>query len=364
MGMKPIRYAVVGLGHIAQVAVLPAFKHAEENSELTALVSDDPAKLKKLGGKYNVKSLYSYDQYGGCLTSGEVDAVYIALPNNLHAEFTEKAARAGVHVLCEKPLAVTEEECRRMMAATEAAGVKLMTAYRLHFEEATLEAIDLVQSGKLGRPRFFESSFSMQVEEGDIRLRKELGGGTLHDIGVYCINAARMLFQAEPECVMAFTANSGEKRFREVDEMSTVLMRFPNERLAQFTCSFGAADVSSYRIVGTQGDLRMEPAYEYAEPLQRTLTAGGKSKIKRYKKRDQFAPELIYFSDCILRNRLPEPSGMEGLADVQIIQAILRSAETGQPVTLEHAEKGQRPTMAQKIVKAPTAKPETVHADR
>ena len=182
---EKVRYAVVGLGHIAQVAVLPAFAHAE-NSELTALVSDDPEKLEKLGRKYKVTRRYSYEQFEECLGSGAVDAVYIALPNHLHREYTERAARGGVHVLCEKPLAVTEEDCLSMIRVAEENRVKLMVAYRLHFEEANLKAIDLVQSGKLGDPRLFDSVFTMTVKDGDIRLNpRELGGGTLYDIGVY-----------------------------------------------------------------------------------------------------------------------------------------------------------------------------------
>src|SRR4051812_18880926 len=129
----PVRYAVVGMGHIAQVAVLPAFAHARRNSRLVALVSDDRAKLAALARKYQIDRTYSYDQYEECLS--QVDAVYIALPNSMHAEYTVRAARAGVHVLCEKPMAVTARECRRMIEACRTRRVKLMIAYRLHFEE-------------------------------------------------------------------------------------------------------------------------------------------------------------------------------------------------------------------------------------
>src|SRR6187200_3508865 len=124
-----MRYAVVGLGHIAQVAVLPAFSHARQNSELVALVSDDPAKHEKLRSKYKVQHTYSYDEYDQCLRSGAIDAVYIALPNNLHCDFAVRAAQAGIHVLCEKPMAVTEEECENMISAAKQARVKLMVAY-------------------------------------------------------------------------------------------------------------------------------------------------------------------------------------------------------------------------------------------
>src|SRR5436190_6184841 len=163
---RRVRYAVVGLGYSTQIATLPAFANARRNSELVALVSDDPEKLELLGKKYRVENLYPYEAFAECLRN--VDAVYIGLPNHLHAEYTEAAAAAGVHVLCEKPLAVTEEQCERMVVACDAAGVWLMTAYRLHFEHANLRAIELAQSGELGELRFFEAGFSMQVREDNI----------------------------------------------------------------------------------------------------------------------------------------------------------------------------------------------------
>ncbi len=362
---KKIRYAVVGLGHIAQVAVLPAFAHAE-NSELAALVSDDPEKLEKLGRKYKVKARFSYDEYDQCLRSGVVDAVYIALPNHLHREYTERAARAGVHILCEKPLAVTEEDCLAMIRAAEGNGVKLMVAYRLHFEEANLKAIDLVQHGKLGEPRLFNSVFTMTVKEGDIRLNpRELGGGTLYDIGIYCINAVRNIFGAEPMEVVAFSANNGDPRFLQCEESTSAILRFPGrERLALFTCSFGAADVSAYRVVGTQGDLVMDPAYEYAAELKQRITVNGRTRERTFPKRDQFAPELLAFSECILTGAAPEPSGWEGLADVRVIRALYRSADTGQPVTLEPFDKDEdRPSLDQEIRRPPVKKPELVNTE-
>src|SRR5687767_14345346 len=172
---KPIRYAVVGLGHIAQVAVLPAFAHAKRNSRLVALVSDDRIKRQELSRRYRVEATFSYDDYDACLE--QVDAVYIALPNSLHAEYTIRAARAGVHVLCEKPMAVTTQECRQMVAACRRHRVRLMIAYRLHFEEINLRVVDLVRKGRIGQPKFFNSSFSMTVKPGDIRTKKDMGGG-------------------------------------------------------------------------------------------------------------------------------------------------------------------------------------------
>ena len=359
-GKGKVRYAVVGMGHIAQVAVLPAFRHARRNSVLAALVSDDPTKQRLLSRKYRVPS-YSYEQYEEGLE--QVDAVYIALPNAMHAEYTIRAARAGVHVLCEKPLAVTADECEQMIEACASAGVKLMVAYRLHFEEINLNAIDIVRRRRIGEPKYFNSSFSMTVRAGDIRTRRSLGGGTLYDIGVYCINAARGLFGAEPSEVIALSVNSGVAKLDEIDETTGAILRFEGERLATFVTSFNADDVAAYRIVGTKGQLHVNPAYEYAEGLAYELTVNGKTTRRRIGKRDQFAPELLYFSDCILNDREPEPSGEEGLVDVRIIEGMLESISSGRPVKLQMRQRKQRPTMAQEIRSPPVPRePEMVDA--
>ena len=361
---KKVRYAVVGLGHIAQVAVLPAFAHAQ-NSELAALVSDDPEKLEKLGRRYRVKARFAYNRFEEGLRSAGVDAVYIALPNHLHREYSERAARVGVHVLVEKPMAVTEEDCLSVIRVAEENGVKLMVAYRLHFEEANLKAIDLVQSGRLGEPRLFDSVFTMTVKEGDIRLNpRELGGGTLYDIGIYCINAVRNIFGAEPMEVVGFSANNGDPRFLQCEETTSAILRFPGrERLANFTCSFGAADVATYRVVGSKGELVMDPAYEYAEPLKQRVTINGRTRQRTFPQRDQFAPELISFSESILTGSAPEPSGREGLADVRVIRALYRSADTGQPVLLEPFSTGDRPSLQQEIRRPAVKKPKLVNAE-
>jgi predicted dehydrogenase len=352
-----IRYGVVGLGHIAQVAILPAFAHAGENSELRAIFSSDPEKLEKVGKRHDVPVRASYDDFDEVCSSGEIDAVFIALPNDLHRDFTERAARAGVHVLCEKPMASSASDCEAMMKACSTAGVKLMIAYRLHFERASLEAIRIAQSGKLGEVRFFTSEFSQDVRAGDVRLQKEKGGGTLWDIGIYCLNAARHIFAGEPHVVSATVAARQDERFAEVEEMAAATLHFPGDRIATFVCSFGAADVASYRIVGTGGDLRVEPAYPYATGLAHELTIGETKKRRRFPHRDQFAPEILYFSKCILEDREPEPSGLEGLIDVRIIEALYESARSGRPVRLDLPEKKDRPSMKLHIDRPPVRNP-------
>ena len=350
-----VKYAVVGLGHIAQVAVLPAFAHARRNSTLVAIVSGDRTKRREMARRYQLEHAFTYDEYDECLRL--VDAVYIALPNSMHAEYAIRAARAGVHVLCEKPLAVTVEECRHMIAAARRARVKLMVAYRLHFESVNLAAMDLARRGDLGTLKFFNSSFSMTVRRGDIRTKREFGGGTLYDIGVYCINAARHLFRAEPTEVSAISINSGVATLAGIDETTAATLRFGNDRVATFITSFNAADVGAYRIVGTKGELHADPAYEYAEGLEFTLTIDGKRTRKTVGKRDQFAPELLYFSDCIIKDRAPEPSGEEGLQDVRIVQALYESSRLRRPVRIPPFRKQRRPTGRQRITRSGIRKP-------
>ena len=352
---RTIRYGVVGLGHIAQVAVIPAFAHARRNSQLVAIVSGDRSKRREVARRYRIDHAFTYEEFDECLRM--VDAVYIALPNSMHAEYAIRAARAGVHVLCEKPMAVTVDECRQMIAACRQAKVKLMIAYRLHFEELNLAAIDIARSGQLGVLKFFNSSFAMTVRRGDIRTKRAFGGGTLYDIGIYCINAARNLFRAEPTHVSAVSINSGLASLSEIDETTAATLRFGNDRVATFITSFNAADVASYRIAGTKGHLHAEPAYEYAEGLEYALTIDGKTSRKKVRKRDQFAPELLYFSDCILNDREPEPSGEEGMQDVKIVQALYASAKSGKPIPIRPFTKRRRPTGRQRIMRPGVRKP-------
>jgi glucose-fructose oxidoreductase len=330
-GSPRVRYAVAGLGRIAQNAVLPAFANARRNSQLTAVVSSSPSKRKTIAAKYGVKA-FSYGEYDECLK--DVDAVYIALPNSMHAEFTERAARAGVHVLCEKPMAMTVRECERMIAACSMAGVKLMVAYRLQFEPVNLEALRLARSGKIGDLKYFTSAFSLSVQAGDIRTIPAMGGGTLPDIGVYCINAARTLFGTEPTEVLAMTVHSGARKVAAVDETTGGLLRFPGGRLASFVSSFNATARATFEIVGTKGAVRLDPSYEYALALAGERIEGQTRRPLRSKKHDQFAPELLHFSDCILKDEAPRASGEDGLQDVRIIEALSRSAKTGRPVSL------------------------------
>ena len=357
-----VRYAVVGLGWIAQEAVLPGFANAP-NSELAAFVTDDRKKAEKLGRQYNVDRIVDYNGYDDLVTSGAIDAVYITLPNHQHSDYTIRAARAGVHVLCEKPMAETELDCQQMIDAAAKGRAKLMIAYRLHFDPANLQAIETIKSGQIGEPRFFSSVFSQSVAEGNVRLKADLGGGPLMDMGVYCVNAARYLFQDEPTEVMGLTAaKQGDPRFAEVPETVSAVMRFPGDRLAAFTCSFGGSAADELRVVGTKGDLRIEPVYDYHNKYTAYLTVEGKTEKKTYPRQDQFGAELLYFSDCVLNDVDPQPSGREGLADVRVVRAINAAAQSRIGVAVSPAAPPERPSVEREIKLPPVKPAEIVHA--
>jgi predicted dehydrogenase len=357
----PVGFAVVGLGHIAQTAVLPAFEHAAPHARLVGLVSGDEAKRRELSRRHGVRA-WSYEALDECLADPGVEAVYVALPNTMHEECAIRAARAGVHVLCEKPLATSSAACEAMIRAAADADVRLMTAYRLHFEPANLSTIALVLAGELGDPRFFSSEFSYQVRPGNIRTRADLGGGALWDLGVYCVNAARYLFRDEPEEAFATATPPSDDRFHGVDEAWACLLRFPGDRPASFTVSFNAAATSRYRLVGTRGSVQLEPAYEYQGELVRHVTVGEETRTDRFGPGDQFAPELIRFAECVRSGAEPEPSGREGLADVRVIEALLESARAHRPIRIAPVTQAALPDERQELRAPPVEEPEPVHA--
>lgn len=359
-----IRYGVVGLGYIAQVAVLPAFRHAWKNSELTALVTGDPLKAKKLSRRYSVPHVYGYEELDHLIQSDIVDALYICVPNHRHTEITTRALRSGIHVLCEKPLALTVDDAEEMRSAMKDSRAKLMTAYRLHFEAANLRVLDLCKSGKLGKLKYFGSNFSFEIKDkNNIRLKAETGGGPLWDIGIYCINAARNIFNAEPIEVFGMATASSDPRFDEVHETVSAVMKFPGERTGSFNCSFGANDISEYRVVGDKGSVFLENAYDYA--TKRTLHTQVEDKKRKqvYKKADQFAPEIVYFSECILSNKNPEPSLWEGWADMRVILALQQSIREERPVRLDMANvKHLRPNSDMQMYYPGVSEPKVIHA--
>ena len=259
---KQIGYAVVGLGDVAR-AVLPAFAHASETSRLVAIVAGDRAKAQTIAHECRAAA-YHYDEFRQCLQREDVNAVFLALPNSMHCEFAVEAARAGVHVLCDKPMAVMADECRRMIRTTQSNRVKLMVTYRLGFHPAHAKAVELVRSGAIGAPKTISSDFTTRIDDpDDPRLQRRLGGGSVYDLGVSCLHAARTLFDSEPAQVMAMTARTSRRHGGDVDEGTVALIRFPDERLAHLHTSFGEESTGMLRIYGEDGSIRLTGAYQH-----------------------------------------------------------------------------------------------------
>jgi predicted dehydrogenase len=360
---QKVRYAVVGAGWISQEGLLPGVAHTG-NSAVTALVTGTPQKAKVLGQRYGIPRSCHYEEYDSLLDSGEVDAIYLALPNTMHRNYAVRALSKGIHVLCEKPMATTEEDCQDMILAAEHGRAKLMIAYRLHFEPATIAALEIVRSGTIGTPRLFSSVFTQHVSERNHRSKGEYWAGPLADMGPYPINAARHLFEAEPVEVMAASARRPEPKFKTIDETVAVTLRFPDDRLAQFTVSFGANPVDEYRIVGTKGDLQVSPGYMFGTALKHRLTVGTNVKEREFPAVDQFGGELKYFSECVLADKQPEPDGREGLADVCVLQAIERSLRMGAPQPVRVPDAPTRPSYDHAIELDLIETPELVDAAR
>jgi glucose-fructose oxidoreductase len=331
---KQIGYAVVGLGDVALRGVLPALGRAAENSRLVAVVAGDRGRAQSIAQEYRAAA-YHYDEFRQCLQREDVNAVYLALPVSMHCDYAVEAARAGVHVLCERPMAVMADECRRMIRTAQTNRVKLMIAYRLQFHPAHARALELVRGGAIGTPKTLSTDFTTRIEDAeDPRLQRRLGGGSVYDLGVACLHAARALLVGEPAQVMAMTARTSRRHGGDVDEGTVALVRFPDERLAHLHTSFGEEPTAALRILGEEGRLELEPAYLHDVPATLTLHRRGRGETSSFEPTDQFAAEISYFSGCILQDRQPDPSGIEGLQDVRLVEAIYRSARDGRPVTL------------------------------
>jgi predicted dehydrogenase len=332
---KKVRYAFVALGDITQEAMLPGVKHTG-NSEVVAFVTGDPEKARGVGEQYGVTESYGYEQFGELLASGKIDAIYLATPNWRHAEFVIPALKAGIHVLVEKPLEVSTERCRQIIEAQKASSAKLMVAYRLHFEPATLATIDLIRSGKLGDLLTFTATFTQMVSPENHRAKNGVAAGPIFDMGPYPVNAARYIFEDEPtEVVSAVGIRHPEAGLGDFDDTVAVTLRFPGNRLAQFVLSYWGNTLDTYAVVGTKGSVEMNPGFMYGKPLERTVTLGESKNHESFKNTDHFGGELHYFSDCILNDKDPEPDGEEGYADVRVLEGIVQAIKTGAAVKLE-----------------------------
>jgi predicted dehydrogenase len=336
---RRVGYAVIGLGHISQRAILPAFRHAK-HSKLVALVSGDAEKAKTVAAKFGAAESYAYESLDQCLSNPRVEAVYIATPNSTHLEFALRAAAAGKHVLCEKPLATSVAECRQIIEACEKHQVKLMVAYRKYVEPAALALKELIASEKLGRLKIIHTAFTISLPPGDSwHMKKQLaGGGSLVDVGIYCINTVRWLTQLEPLEATGYCWTTDPSRFSEVEDNVAFQLKFPGGLYLQGSASFTAAKASFLQIHGEKGWAALDPAYAYNEERRFFGKVGGEWFEKKFKVIDEFSLELDHLSGCIRENREPVPNGRAGLQDVAVMEAIYQAVRNNRPAAIHPPE--------------------------
>lgn len=335
---RKLGYAILGLGYYATRIIMPRFAECEY-SKITALVSGTPDKLKTFGDQYGVPeaSRYSYETFDRIIDNPAVDIVYIITPNSLHRTFAERAAKAGKHVMCEKPMATSVADAEAMIAACKTAGRKLMIGYRSRFQAHNIEAIKLARGGELGPIRTIVADHGFTIgDPNQWRLKKALsGGGSLADIGIYSLNATRYLTGEEPVAVNAMeSTDRSDIRFKEVEDVINFQLLFPSGATANCISAY-SSNVNRYRVSGPKGWAEIEPATSYGGQAM-MVRLDGKTAPREPAPvlKNQFSGQLDHLSECILTGADPIAGGEEGLKDMKVIEAIYRAAREGRTVRL------------------------------
>ncbi len=336
-----VGYAVVGLGHLTLEEILPALGQCKK-SKLVALVSGDRDKALKVARQYGVleKNIYNYQNYDTLRDNPEVQVIYIVLPNGLHEEFTVRGAKAGKHILCEKPMANSSAEAQRMIDACKTANRKLMIAYRIQYEPMNRYVRELVRKKEYGKIKLIEAS-NGQLTGNPAHWRHKLalaGGGALPDIGLYCLNTIRFLLGEEPTEVSAYQYSTpGDPLFKEVEEQVNWMMKFPSGVIANCASGYGYHEHRQYRVLAEKGWVMMQPAFAYKGLELKRARAEGTMELTEtvgIAEKNQFATEIDHMSACVQENKTPFTPGEEGLQDQRIMEAIYQSAREGKPVKL------------------------------
>lgn len=357
---KTIRFAAVGGGQITQTAFIPGLAQLDD-AELVALVTGDSRKAEVLGQRYGIRC-YAYDEYDALLDSGTIDAVYIATPNFLHRQHALPALERGIHVLLEKPMATSVEDCKAIIEAQQRSNAQLMVAYRLHQEPATVEMIERVRRGELGTPIMYTAAFGQDVDEGNHRAKHGYWSGPVPDLGLYPLNEVRHLFGEEPTRITAQGIRTPGRHF-DFDDTVAVTLTFPSQRIATFTTTFAGASVDSFTLVGTEGTLNAAPCFTFGSDAILAYTVARHDQRVDYAHgpHDQFSGEIRYFVDCLVQGKPPEPDGEEGLFDVVILEAIERALLTGLPQSLPPRQRQQHILSTQARAFPPVQPPEAIY---
>jgi predicted dehydrogenase len=327
---RKLRWCIVALGRISMGQFMPGLKLSQTGT-ITALVSGHRKKAEEQAALYGVSSssIYSYENFDEIRRNRDIDAVYIALPNSMHAEYTIRAARAGKHVLCEKPMATSLADCRKMIDACRRANVKLMIAYRCQYHPSHLKAIELIRTGQVGQVQAIESAFGFDIKPGEWRLNKKMaGGGPLVDVGIYSLNAARYLTGENPRDIKAYASViDHDGRFTQVEENDGWTMRFPSGIVASCNTSYGAQMDGFFRVHASKGWIYMNGFNYSGMHLTAGLASGETIDVPDpVSAPGQFTAEADYFAGCVWNNREPKTDGEEGLRDMTAISQIYESA--------------------------------------
>jgi len=325
---RKLGFALCGLGSLSTHQLAPALLKTSR-CRLAGIITGHPDKAEKWKAQYNIpdKSIYNYDTMEQMADNPDIDVVYVVTPNALHAEHTLKAAKAGKHVLCEKPMETSIERCQLMIDACNAAHRLLAIGYRSRFDPNTQECIRLAREKVFGQIKVIEAGFGFRIgDPNQWRLKHDLaGGGALMDVGIYALQATRYLSGEEPISVTSLETKTDPVKFKEVDESITWQLKFPSGIIANCSTTYIANGIDFYTAYAEQGNFGLNPAYNY----EGNRGARSDGRPFDFPPTDQFAAEMDDFAQCIQQNKPSIVSGEEGLRDLRIITAIYESIRTG-----------------------------------
>jgi predicted dehydrogenase len=325
---RKLNFALAGLGSLSTNQIAPALQKTK-HCRLAGIVTGTPAKAEKWKAQYNIseKNIYDYDTMEKLADNPDIDVVYVVTPNALHAGHTIKAAKAGKHVLSEKPMEVSAKKCQEMIDACAKAGRQLAIGYRCQFEPHHRECMRLAREKEFGDIKIVEAGFGFRIgDPNQWRLKHALaGGGALMDVGIYALQATRYIIGEEPTVVSAIETKTDPVKFKEVDESVAWQLKFPGGAIAYCSTSYNVNGINRYTAYADKGWFGLDPAYSYGG------IAGRRSDNKplRFDQVDHFATEMDDFAECILNNKPTRVSGEEGLRDVKILTAIYESIRQG-----------------------------------
>lgn len=330
---RKLGVALVGLGSLSTNQIAPALQKTK-HCRLAGIVTGTPAKAEAWKSKYNLpdKNIYNYETMVRMSDNPDIDIVYVVTPNGLHGAHTIKAAEAGKHVLCEKPMEVSVKKGEEMIEACRKAKVQLAIGYRCQFEPHHLECMRLARAKVFGNLKIIEAGFGFRIgDPNQWRLKHDLaGGGALMDVGIYALQTTRYLMGEEPSVILAMESKTDPVKFKEVDETITWQMKFPSGGVAYCSTSYNVNGINRYTAYADRGWFGLDPAYSYRGLQGRRSD----NQPLRFDPTDQFAAEMDDFALCVLNNQPTKVPGEEGLSDLKLLAAIYESIKKGREVKL------------------------------